>query len=74
MYANLKDECKRKGVTRGQIASLWGVTYNTVGEKMNGRSRLYWDEAVRLRNVFFPEFQMEYLFSCERTNEISYSA
>ena len=69
MYVNLKDECKRKGISRHQIANLWGVSYNTVCEKMNGRSRLYYEEALMLRNVFFPEFNMEYLFfhKCQKS-------
>lgn len=71
MYSNLKDECRRKGISRHQIANLWGVSYNTVCEKMNGKSRMYLEEALILRNVFFPEFNVEYLFLHENSNEIS---
>ena len=63
MYNNLKYECQRKGITRGQIASLWNVKYNTVGDKLNGKTRIYLEEAWKLQTVFFPEFKLEYLFS-----------
>lgn len=62
MFTNFIEECRRKNITRQQLADLWGVSYNTACEKVNGKSRMYLEEAFKVNRVFFPEFTPEYLF------------
>lgn len=63
MLRNLRAEMARYGVTIGDIADFLGVRYATVSDKINGRYRFYYDEAVRIKNRFFPECDIEYLFA-----------
>jgi transcriptional regulator with XRE-family HTH domain len=61
-YKNLRAEMARKGVTLGQIAKLLNVRFATVSDKLNGRSRFFCDEALRIKRHFFPDFSIDYLF------------
>lgn len=62
MYRNLFNAMKQKNITSTQIAELLGVRLATVSDKINGKSRFYFEEAMKIKKVFFPEFEIEYLF------------
>lgn len=62
MYKNLEAEMARLGITRGNLAEILNVRYATIIEKMNGKSRFYYDEAMKIKNTLFPELSLEYLF------------
>lgn len=62
MYANLKKELRTNLVTQGQIAELLGVREATVSDKVNGKSRFSVDEALKIKRVLFPKFDLVYLF------------
>lgn len=62
MYKNLRAEMARNGVTIGDMAKALGVRYATVNDKLNGRFRFYYDEALKIKKLFFPECELEYLF------------
>jgi plasmid maintenance system antidote protein VapI len=65
MYFNLDAEMARKGVTKGKIAEFLGLRYATVIDKTNGKSRFYFDEAIKIKKNFFPECSVEYLFNLD---------
>lgn len=67
MYRNLAAEMVRKGVRKKDIAELLGVRYATVIEKTNGKRRFYLDEAVKIKEAFFPDLSLEYLFDTDET-------
>lgn len=62
---NLRAEMARHGVTVGMIADFLNVRYATVSDKLNGRSRFFADEAIRIKRRFFPTLPIEYLFDDE---------
>jgi len=62
MYKNLEAEMVRKGITRKDLAALLKVRYATISLKLNGKSKLYYDEALKIKEAFFPEYDVEYLF------------
>lgn len=62
MYKNLRAEMTRNGVTVGDLAHLLKVRYATVSDKINGRSRFYYDEAYKIKRQFFSNCELEYLF------------
>ncbi|WP_339161718.1 hypothetical protein [Siminovitchia sp. FSL W7-1587] len=62
MYPNLDAEMARKGIKRKDLAQLFKGRVPTVSEKLNGKYPLLLDEAVRIRETFFPEYSLEYLF------------
>ena len=64
MYSNLMKVMKTKGVTGAQIATLLNCRAATISEKLNGivASGITFDEASKIKHVFFPEYDYDYLF------------
>lgn len=69
MYKNLEAEMARKGISKFAIAEKLDMRYPTVVDKINGKYRLYFDEAVRIQKKFFPEYRLEYLFAIDERSE-----
>jgi len=65
VYNNLRAEMARNNVTVGNLAEILNVRYATVSDKLNGRFRFYYDEAIKIRNHFFPDCSLEYLFEAK---------
>nr|DAP73636.1 MAG TPA: SOS-response transcriptional repressor [Caudoviricetes sp.] len=60
---NIEEVRKSKGVTLVDIADLLGVGYRTVRDKIDGVSDFKFGETVAIKKAFFPEYELEYLFS-----------
>ena len=60
---NTEEVRKNKGVTLVDIADLLGVGYRTVRDKIDGVSDFKFGETVAIKKAFFPEYELEYLFS-----------
>lgn len=56
---------KEKGVTGIQLAGLLECRQATISDKLNGSvaSGFTFDEAAKIKKIFFPEFEYDYLFS-----------
>ncbi len=67
MYSNLLMIMKQKGITEIQLANLLECRRATISEKLNGvvASGFTFDEAIRIKKVFFPEYEYEFLFARE---------
>jgi hypothetical protein len=62
---NLKAELSRKALTAKDIAALLDKRVATIYDKMNGHYSFSFEEALLIRDRFFPEFTLEYLFKKE---------
>lgn len=60
---NIEEIRKIKGVALVDIADLLGVDSRTVRSKIDGVSDFKFGETVAIKKVFFPEYELEYLFS-----------
>lgn len=60
---NIEEIRKSKGVTLVDIADLLRVDYRTVRSKINGVTDFSFGETVAIKKAFFPEYELEYLFS-----------
>jgi hypothetical protein len=60
---NIEEIRKSKGVTLVDIADLLGVDSRTVRSKIDGVSDFKFGETVAIKKAFFPEYELEYLFS-----------
>lgn len=60
---NIEEVRKSKGVTLVDIGDLLGVGYRTVRDKIDGVSDFKFGETVAIKKAFFPEYELEYLFS-----------
>jgi len=66
MHKNLRAEMDRKGITLIDISKLLGLRYGTVVDKVNGKYRFYYNEALEIKRHFFPDHDIEYLFESEK--------
>lgn len=71
MYKNLMAEMARKGISKKDLAEFLKMRYPTIVDKTNGKSRFYLDEAFKIRNKFFPDCDLNYLFEVKKENKIS---
>ena len=62
---NLEAEMTRKRISRRDIAELVGVTYRTIHSKFNGESEWTLSECLKIRDKFFPEMELDYLFTVD---------
>lgn len=53
MHKNLRAEMARNGITMVDIAKFLGVRYATVNDKVNGKYRFYFNEALKIKRHFF---------------------
>lgn len=63
--ANLEAEMTRKRISRRDIAELLGVTYRTIHSKFNGESEWTLSECLKIRDKFFTEMKLDYLFTSD---------
>lgn len=59
---NLAAEMARRGITKHDIGALIFATWRSVHRKIMGEADFTVPEAVRIRDKFFPDFSIEYLF------------
>lgn len=63
MYqGNLKAEMARRGIMVKEVAALLVVKSNTVSGKLKKPSNFTFDECEKIRDKFFPEHTIDYLF------------
>lgn len=65
--SNLEAEMKRKGISRSDIAKTLNVSYRTIHSKFNGKSEWSYADCVKVRDEYFPDMLLEYLFQIEIT-------
>lgn len=63
MLTNLDNARKKKGVSLVEIADLLGVRTATVSDKINGKFEFKFGEALKIKQKYFPEYEIEFLFA-----------
>lgn len=63
--ANLEAEMTRKRISRRDVAELLGVTYRTIHSRFNGESEWTLSECLKIRDTYFPDMRLEYLFTAD---------
>ena len=61
-YPNLRAEMARRRITNEQVAEAVQVSPGTLSAKPNNPYRLLFREAAAIRDCFFPEMTLDYLF------------
>lgn len=67
--SNLIHEMGEKGITVQEVAFLLGETEETVTSRLTGTSEWIYEEVIRIRNEMFPEFELNYLFRFQKSQE-----
>ena len=63
MLRNLLAEIARKKIKHKDVAEAIGVTEKTLRNKLNGMSDFTVPEARAIKDTFFPDLDLEYLFA-----------
>lgn len=56
---------KRIGINRKDIAKCLDCSYRTIISRFNGESQWLYDDCVMIRDTFFPDLALGYLFPYE---------
>lgn len=62
---NLEAEMKRNKISRSDIANLLGLSYRTIHSRFNGESEWGYAECAKVRDAYFPNMTLDYLFEAE---------
>lgn len=62
MLHNLQAEIARKKVLQAEIAKAISVSDRTIRKKMTGETKFTFPEARKIRDTFFPNMELDYLF------------
>lgn len=63
MYPNLCAEMARKNIEQKDIATILKKGPDGISLKFNGKRAWLLEEAKAIKNIFFPNLQIEYLFA-----------
>ena len=66
---NLEAEMKRNKISRSDIANLLGLSYRTIHSRFNGESEWGYAECVKVRDTYFPDKTLDYLFVTDEKGE-----
>ena len=66
LYPNLKAEMGRNGIKNIEIAKCLEVNLSTITAKFTIPDRIKLAECYKIRNKFFPDLSMEYLFATKK--------
>lgn len=65
MYYNLEGELRKKKITRQKMADDLRLNVSTVSRKLSEPGRLKLLEAYQIRDLYFPDMKIEYLFATD---------
>lgn len=71
MFPNLRAEMARKGITTKDLSSCLGCSPKTVLNKFSGKSEFTRVELFKIKNEFFPDLTIEYLFQKQNNKQNS---
>lgn len=66
---NLEAEMKRKKISRNDIANLLNLSYRTIHSRFNGESQWGYSECVKIRDSYFPDMELSYLFQTTKNED-----
>jgi predicted transcriptional regulator len=59
---NLRAEIARKDLSKGEIARALGISQSALSDRLSEPSRFRITECHKIRDKFFPEHTIDYLF------------
>ena len=65
MFPNLRAEMARKNIKPTDISSALNITYDSTLNKLNGKTDFTRTEIFKIRDAFFPDLTLDYLFKTE---------
>lgn len=69
MFPNLEAEIARKKLSNAICSKACGISEKSFSNKRTGKTEFLLSEMIILKNSFFPECSLEYLFGETANNE-----
>lgn len=69
-YSNLRVGMGKCNITSESLSRLLGIYRNSVYNKLNGQSSFSIEEAIQIKNTFFPEYEYSYLFRADARKNV----
>jgi predicted transcriptional regulator len=66
MFNNLLAEMARNKISKHDIADCLGVSDKTIRNYFNGSTKISWLNTLKIKNTFFPNLDLEYLFKTDK--------
>lgn len=67
MLHNLISELAIKKITKKKLSDETGISQRALYDKMNGRTEFTLDEMLIIRDTFFPDLTLDYLFEIKES-------
>ena len=73
MFNNLLAEMVRNKISKRDIATCLEVSEKTARNYLNGSTKISWNDTLKIKNTYFPNLSLEYLFEIkdEQTKNVS---
>ena len=65
MFPNLRAEMARNNIKAARLAELLEISYDSIINKLNGKTDFTRSEIFKIRDNYFPNLKLEYLFDTE---------
>jgi plasmid maintenance system antidote protein VapI len=62
VFPNLKAEMARNNIKSMTLAEILGISYDSVINKINGKTDFTRSEIFKIRDTLFPDLSLDYLF------------
>lgn len=69
VYPNLESAMQRSGIRKSDLSMLLNCDPKSLWNKLNGRSEFTINEAFLIRDTYFPNLSIEYLFRRKQDGE-----
>lgn len=69
MLVNLRSEMYKRRITIERIAEFLGIHRNSVSNKLEGNTEFSIEEAFKIRDEFFDDLGMDYLFKSDNSSD-----
>ena len=63
MVQNLEIEMAKQRITKKEVSNILGISPRALYGKLNGDTKFTTAEAFKIRDTFFPDLTLEYLFA-----------
>lgn len=73
MYNNFRAEIARNRIKRTLICEVINRSEDWLDNRIDGKCYMPVDIAIQIRNKFFPELQIDYLFAPSTETNLKYS-
>ena len=70
MFPNLRAEMARRNLLNKDISDGTGISYESLKNKLNGRSEFKRQDMYLIKNKFFPNYTIDYLFYKSKDKDV----